>query len=70
MRIPLTSDCPYEVGDRFRFKPSAYSAGVSPFGSDLDVEVLGTVERVHEAHRWYRASWDGPQGPMFECFKF
>ena len=70
MKIPLTSDCPYEVGDRFRFKPSAYSAGVSPFGSDLDVEVLGTVERVHEAHRWYRVSYDTPQGVQHETFKF
>ena len=70
MTTPLTSDCPYEVGDRFRFKPSAYSAGVSPFGSDLDVVVLGTVERVHEAHRWYRASYDTPQGVQHETFKF
>lgn len=67
---PLPSECPYEVGDRIRFKPSAYSDGVAPFGEDLDVTVLGTVERVHEAHRWYRMTWPGPQGPMYECFKF
>jgi hypothetical protein len=66
----LKSECPYEVGDKVRFKPSAYASGCSPFGGNLDITVLGTVERVHEAHRWYRTCWDGPQGPMYECFKF
>lgn len=64
------SDCPYEIGDKFRFKPSAYSEGTASFGAALNVEVTGTVVRIHEDHRWYRASYDTPQGVQHETFKF
>lgn len=64
------SECPYEIGDKFRFKPAAYLAGTSGFGLELDVEVTGTVERVHEQHRWYRARYATPQGVQHETFKF
>lgn len=64
------SECPYEVGDKLRFRPTAYLASTSSYGSELDVEVTVTVERVHEQHRWYRARYDTPQGEAYECFKF
>lgn len=70
MTTPLTSECPYEVGDPVSFKPAAYFGGAESFGGNLDIKVHGTIERVHEAHRWYRAVYQTPQGPAFECFKF
>ena len=64
------SDCPYEIGDTFRFKPSAYTESTAYYGPALDVQVAGTVVRIHEAHRWYRVSYDTPQGVQHETFKF
>ena len=65
------SECPYEVGDKLRFKPAAYFAGTSGYGSGLDVEVTGTVERVHERHRWYRVGYEVQPGCIgFETFKY
>lgn len=64
------SDCPYEVGDKFRFKPAPYVDSPKGFGAMLDVTVLGTVVQVHESHRWYRASYDTPQGVQHETFKY
>lgn len=64
------SDCPYEIGDKFRFKPGAYMESLKGFGMMLDVDVLGTVEQIHEAHRWHRARFDTPQGVQHETFKF
>ena len=58
------------MGDPVSFKPAAYFGGAESFGGNLDIKVNATVERVHEAHRWYRAVWTSPQGPMYECFKF
>ena len=62
--------CPYEVGDKFRFIPSCNAENTNGFGEVLRVEVTGTVVQVHEAHRWYRASYDTPQGVQHETFKF
>lgn len=64
------SDCPYEIGDKLRFKPAAYGDCTTGFGGELNVEVTGTVEKTHEAHRWYRARYATPQGDAYECFKF
>lgn len=68
--MSVLSECPYEVGDKLRFKPTAYFAGASGYGSEIDVEVTGTVERVHERHRWYRVRYATPLGVAYECFKF
>ena len=64
------SDCPYEIGDTFLFKPSAYAESTAYYGPALSVQVAGTVVQVHEAHRWYRVSYDTPQGVQHETFKF
>ena len=64
------SSCPYEIGDRFRFKPAPYVDSPKGFGAMLDVKVLGTVTQIHEAHRWYRVSYETPCGVQYECFKF
>lgn len=64
------SECPYEIGDLFRFIPSCNAENTNGFGEVLRVEVPGTVVQVHEAHRWYRVSYDTPQGVQHETFKF
>lgn len=64
------SECPYTIGDTFRFKPSAYAESTCGFVGALNVTVTDTVMRIHEDHRWYRASYDTPQGVQHETFKF
>jgi len=54
--------CPYKIGDKYRFKPAAYAASAAGFGSDLEIEVTGTVVQIHEEHSWYRVSYETPQG--------
>lgn len=61
---------PYEIGDKFRFIPTCNAENINGFGDVLRVEVTGTVERIHEEHRWYRARYDTPQGVQHETFKF
>ena len=61
---------PYEIGEKFRFIPSCNAENTNGFGEILRVDVTGTVVQVHEAHRWYRASYDTPQGVQHETFKF
>ena len=63
-------ECPYEPGDKVRFRPAAYYHSTDGFARALDIEVTGTVERIHEGHRWYRAVYETPQGEAYECFKF
>ena len=69
MTIPL-SPCPYKVGDQVKFKPAAYAESTASFGGALNVVVIGTVEQIHEDHRWYRAAYETPQGTRHECFKY
>lgn len=64
------TECPYQIGDKVRFKPSAYAESITIFGGALNVEVIGTVVQIHGDHHWYRASYETPQGTCFECFKF
>lgn len=64
------SDCPYEVGDKLRFKPAAYGDCTTGFGGELNVEVVGKVVQINEEHHWYRARYDTPQGVQHETFKF
>ena len=64
------SECPYEVGDKFRFIPGCCVENTNGFGEVLRVEVTGTVVSIHEEHRWYRACYDTPQGVQHETFKF
>lgn len=61
---------PYEIGDKFRFIPTCNAENTNGFGEILRVDVTGTVVQVHEEHRWYRASYDTPQGVQHETFKF
>ena len=61
---------PYEIGDKFRFIPSCNAENTNGFGEILRVDVTGTVVQVHEAHRWYRAKYDTPQGVQHETFKY
>ena len=62
--------CPHEIGDKIRFRPSAFVNRTDGFGAELRVEVTGTVVQIHEGHRWYRAAYETPQGKNYECFKF
>lgn len=63
------NSCPYEIGDKLRFKPAAYAASASGFGSDLEIEVTGTVVQIHEEHSWYRARYDTPAGHPLRDFQ-
>ena len=66
-----TAECPVEIGDTVRFKPSAYFSGTAGLGMDLDVVVEATVIQIHEEHRWYRCEWRTPGGRILrESFKF
>lgn len=62
--------CPYDIGDQVKFKPAAYAESTASFGSALNVEVVGTVVQINEPHRWYRASYETPQGTCHETFKY
>ena len=64
------SDCPYEIGDKFRFVPCCGGIIAAGLSEELRREVTGTVVQIHEEHRWYRASYETPQGTRHECFKF
>lgn len=50
--------------------PCANFGAAAGFAGELSVEVTGTVVQVNEAHRWYRAAYETPQGTRYECFKF
>ena len=64
------SPCPYKVGDQVKFKPAAYAESTASFGGALNVVVAGMVVQINEPHRWYRASYETPQGTRFETFKY
>lgn len=51
--------------------PCGFTDFKDPAAAKAVVEVTGTVERIHEAHRWYRVRYyiQG-LGPYYECFKF
>lgn len=66
-----TAECPVEIGDTVRFKPSAYFSGTAGLGMELDVVVEATVIQIHEEHRWYRTEWRTAGGRILrESFKF
>lgn len=60
----------YEVGDKKRFVPSAYTEG-NGAKATRQSEVHGVITMVNEEHRWYRVTYK----PLYEreqheCFKF
>lgn len=60
-----------ELGDKIRFKPTAYFTGVANFGgSELDIYVTGTVIYINEEHRYYRVQYETPCCIGHECFKY
>lgn len=60
-----------QIGDKIRFKPSAYFTGVANFGgSELDVWVTGTVIYINAEHRYFRCEYPMPGCIGHECFKF
>lgn len=64
------SNCPYEIGDTVKFKPCNCVNASAGFGEELGRAVTATVVQIHEAHRWYRARYETPQGTRYETFKF
>ena len=64
------SDCPYEIGDKFRFVPCCGGIIAAGLSEELRREVTGTVVQIHEEYRWYRASYETPQGVLHETFKY
>ena len=59
-----------EIGDKYILIPAANTDHSSNFGEILRQPITGTVVQIHEEHRWYRASYDTPQGVQHETFKF
>ena len=59
-----------EIGDNYILIPAANTDHCSNFGEILRQPITGTVVQIHEEHRWYRASYDTPQGVQHETFKF
>ena len=62
--------CPYEVGDKVRFRPAGFINSRDGSGPDFPVEVTGTVIQIHEEHRWYRVEFALPGCIGHETFKF
>lgn len=58
-----------EIGDTYRFRPSANTDHSSGFPEILAVEVTGTVVQINEEHRWFRVRYAMPGGlEAYECF--
>ena len=53
-----------------KFKPCANVDKSAGFGEVLGVQVAGVIVQIHAEHRWYRASYETPQGAGSETFKF
>lgn len=60
------------IGDKLRFKPSAYFESLASFGgSELEVWVTGTVIYINALHRFFRCEYENYSGCIgHECFKF
>lgn len=59
-----------EVGDKWRFVPSANLDHSAGFGEILLREITGVVVEVNEAHRWFRVAFPCGTVTGHECFKF
>ena len=71
MRVAVPTPCPHELGDRIRFRPSAFARTRGEDGGyEIPVEVTGTVIQIHEEHRWYRVEFQMSGCIGHECFKF
>ena len=67
--------CPVQAGDTLTFRPSAWErwSGAGPYGGEMRgalSRVRGTVEAVHEEHRWYCVRYEANGYTMREGFKF
>lgn len=71
LRVATPTPCPYEIGDKIRFRPAAFArTRGDDLGWEIPVEVTGTVIQIHEEHRWYRVEYTMPGCIGRECFKF
>lgn len=59
------------IGDRRRFKPSAFFLTMkgqeTAFG--IDVQVTGRVVGIHRGHGWYRVEYETHGFINHECFR-
>ena len=59
-----------EVGDRWRFIPSANLDHSAGFAEILLRQITGTVVEVNREHRWFRVAYQRGGQTGYECFKF
>ncbi len=62
-----------KVGALVRFVPAACHVVEAGLTEHVMVEVIGTVTKIHEAHRWYRVEYymgSNPDCIGYECFKY
>lgn len=63
----------YNVGDKVKFIPAAYSNSENGTPKEYreQKKVTGTVVQVNRQHRWYRVAYPTRYfGIQHECFKF
>ena len=59
------------VGDTFKFVPTAYTTGNGTEMAKQNGEVIGTVTEINAKHRWYRVRYKPKYDrEQYECFKF
>ena len=59
-----------EVGDKWRFIPSANYDHSAGFGEILLREVTGTIVEVNAERRWFRVEYQRGSVIGYECFKY
>lgn len=73
VRCPSNAEPP-EIGDKFRFIPSAWfdfgGARKEWQGVELPTKVTGTIVYINTRGRFYRVAYETPEKVQYECFKF
>lgn len=59
-----------EVGDKFRFTPSANYDHSAGFAQILMRELTGTIVEINAERRWFRVEYMRGSVIGYECFKF
>lgn len=65
---------PVAIGEKIRFIPAAWLEKCSETGrlhyDRMARDVLGIVEYIHVAHRFFRVRYEAAGTVQHECFKF
>ena len=65
---------PVDIGEKIRFIPAAWlekcSEAAKLYHDRISRDVLGVVEYINTAHRFYRVRYEAAGTVQHECFKF